>query len=230
MKYILLTILFLTTSLAKSQCVGTCECDVFGSKLELSPSPSNVVFTFDSFSKYLGGITMASAIDMKVTVVDIVDTYPMVDCKWKLHMKFRNLGIGGDITVPLNNEWKSVNVYGVGGSGINPTIDVLRVKVSNICKTPTENNYHIGFDDTGDIESIIEDNSYNSNAPVNCANGSNVNAPGNYINNYTMYNFRVDLRIDLLHDPITGNKVNPFRFNPGIWNLELSFTLEDDSP
>ena len=45
----------------------------------------------------------------------------------------------------------------------------------------------------------------------------NVNGPGSYLTNYDEFNFDIDIRI------------NPeFNFNPGIFNLNIRFRLEEN--
>lgn len=161
-------------------------------------------FVFDSFAKYIGGITYHGIAEVNVKVDDQVPSNP--NCKWMLMMTVENNPSAG---TPAD-EWEELTTYGTGGSP-NPTIDILEVRVTNGCSTSPIDGVYQNFSLNGDVIDIIQ------NTGIVVPAGScttNVNGPGNYLQYYDEYHFQIDFRI------------NPgFSFKPGIYQLQVKFQL-----
>jgi hypothetical protein len=168
--------------------------------------------TFDDLTSYYGGNTLYGAARIRVNVENkaIVDNL----CSWHLTIISDN---GGGST--NNDEWEQLNLYG-SGSATNPKISLIQIRVRNGCSTSpidgTWQNFPLGTH--LDILEIISPLLYPSVINAGSCN-TNVNGPGSYLTNYNEYNFDIDLR------------VNPsFSHNPGIYQLNLIFHLEENSP
>ena len=166
----------------------------------------NQIVVFDDFTKYRGGITINSVTRIRIIVED--KTIPDPLCSWNLKMFIENNSGAG---TPLN-EWEEVTNYG-NGAGLNPTIDLLEVRVRNACATSLYDNIFRSFNDANEILDII--NEIVITSAGSCT--TNVNGPGSYLTNYDEFNFDIDIRL------------NPgVRFNPGIYNLNIRFRLEEN--
>jgi hypothetical protein len=170
----------------------------------LPASGERADFVFDSFSKYISGITFHGTANVNVKVEDQVPANP--DCKWMLAMSVENNPASG---TPAD-EWESILNYGVGSSS-QAKIEILEVRVSNICHTSPVDGIYENFTQTSDIIEIIENTGIRIDAG-SCT--TNVNGPGNYLNYYDEFHFQIDFRI------IPG-----FDYDPGIYQLQLKFEL-----
>lgn len=174
------------------------------------PETDNVDFLFDSFSQYQGGIYQYGKTILKLKVDDNLG----FTCRWKLSMIVSNNGwINTD-------QWNTLATYSAG-SGSNPTLDLLEIRVTNSCGTPDPTVYNIWRSfaippGTGDAINIINDPFPNPVTPGgSCA--SQVNGAGTYLGpNYGEYSFTIDYRI------IPG--VN---WIPGYYNLSVKFCLTE---
>jgi hypothetical protein len=176
--------------------------------VQIEPNQSvNAMMTFDSFTKYNGGYIINGVARIKVKVEDKAIIDPL--CSWSLIMTIdNNPGAGTPVT-----EWEELNQYG-SGLGQNPTIDALEIRVRNSCGTSPIDGLFTAFTNNMDVIDII--------APMlpvtpsgTCA--LNTNGSGSYMTNYDEFNFTVDVR------------VKPgFDFNPGIFQLNIKFRLEEN--
>ena len=199
-KHIILVALLLVFSNLKAQL----HCGL----VEIDPNTTvDATMTFDSFSEYSGGITMNSVARVRIRVEDQAVVDPL--CSWNLTMQVKNNPSAG--TPP--SEWEELVQYGSGFAN-NPTIGDLQIRVRNSCTTSPIDGLFQNFSNHGDLIDII--------APMlpktpagSCTD--NVNGPGSYITNYDEFNFDIDLR------------VSPgFTYNPGIYQLQISFHLEEN--
>ena len=170
-------------------------------------SSINQIVVFDDTTKYIGGITINSVTKIRVKVEDKTIVDPL--CSWNLKMFIENNSGAG---TPID-EWEEITNYG-NGAGTNPTIDLLQVRIRNSCSTSPSDNTFRNFNDANDILDIISDMLPITNAG-SCT--LNVNGPGSYLTNYDEFNFDIDIRL------------RPgARFNPGIYNLNIRFRLEEN--
>jgi hypothetical protein len=165
------------------------------------------MMTFDNFTKYNGGYVINGVARIKVLVEDKAIIDPL--CSWSLIMTIdNNPGAGTP-----GNEWELLNQYGTG-LGQNPTLDALEIRIRNNCGTSPIDGMFTNFTNNMDVIDII--------APMlpvtpsgTCA--MNTNGPGSYMTNYDEFNFTIDVR------------VKPgFDFNPGIFQLNVKFRLEEN--
>tara|TARA_R110001632_G_scaffold90844_4_gene194975 strand:- start:18558 stop:19172 length:615 start_codon:yes stop_codon:yes gene_type:complete len=170
-------------------------------------SSVNQIVIFDDFTRYNGGVTINSVTRLRVTVEDKTVVDPL--CSWSLRIFIENNSGAG---TPLD-EWEELTRYG-NGNGENPKISALQIRVRNACATSTSDNIFRSFNDTSDILDIIE-----QMLPITPASSCSpgVNGPGSYQTNFDEFNFDIDIRI------------NPgFQYNPGIFNLNIRFRLEEN--
>lgn len=176
--------------------------------VEIVPNSSiNELVTFDNFTQYEAGITINSVARVRLNIENQAIVDPL--CSWSLNMEIENNPGAGTPVL----EWEELTLYGSGGAS-NPTIDMLEVRVTNGCATSPINGTWQTFTNNGDLIDII--------APLlpvtpagSCA--ANVNGPGSYLSNYNEYNFDIDIR------------VRPtFNLNPGIFQLNIKFHLEEN--
>lgn len=176
--------------------------------VEIVPNTSvNELVTFDDFSNYEGGIIVNSVARIRLNIENQAIVDPL--CSWSLTMEVENNPGAGTPAL----EWEELALYGTGNAN-NPSIDILEVRVTNACSTSPIDGTWQTFTNHGDLIDII--------APLlpvtpagSCA--PNVNGPGNYLSNYNEYNFDIDLRIR-----------PDFTLNPGIFQLNLKFHLEEN--
>lgn len=176
--------------------------------VQIEPNSSvNAMMTFDSFSKYTGGYTINGVAKIRVRVEDKAVIDPL--CSWNLTMIVDNNPAAG---TPAN-EWEELNLYGIG-SGQNPLVDALEIRVRNSCGTSPIDGIYTTFSNNMDIIDIIA-----PMLPVTPAGtcAINTNGPGSYMTNYDEFNFTIDIR------------VKPgYQFNPGIFQLNVKFKLEEN--
>jgi hypothetical protein len=163
-------------------------------------------FVFDSFSKYIAGITYDGIAKVDIKVDDQVPPNP--DCKWMLTMTVENNPSSG---TPAD-EWETLTTYGTG-SDDTPKIEIMEVRVTNNCATSPVDGVYQNFLQTGDFIEIIENTGIRIDAG-SCT--TNVNGPGNYLMNYEEFHFQIDFRI------IPG-----FNYDPGIYQLQVKFQLTE---
>lgn len=176
--------------------------------VEIVPNTTvNSLLTFDNFTSYNGGMIMNSVAKIRIRVQDKAVVDPL--CSWSLTMIVDNNPGGG---TPAN-EWEELLQYG-SGAGVNPPITNLEVRVRNSCSTSPADGVFQTFTNHGDIIDIIA-----PLLPVTPAGSCalNVNGPGSYLANYDEFNFDIDIRV-------TPN----FTYNPGIYQLNVRFHLEEN--
>jgi len=173
--------------------------------VEIVPNTGEQVdYVFDSFSKYIAGVTYHGIANVNIKVDDQAPPNP--GCKWMLTMTVENNPSSG---APAT-AWETLSTYGAG-SGSPAQIDILEVRVTNICNTSPIDGIYQTFIQTGDFIEIIENTGIRIDAG-SCT--TNVNGPGNYLMNYDEFHFQIDFRI-----------VPTFNFDPGIYQLQLKFAL-----
>ena len=176
--------------------------------VQIEPNNSvNASMPFDDFSKYIGGYVINNVAKIKVRVDDKLVVDPL--CSWNLVMIIDNNPAAG---TPAN-EWEELNLYGTG-LGINPTLDMLEIRVRNNCATSPINGVFTTFTNHMDVIDIIT-----PMLPVTPAGSCavNTNGSGNYLTNYDEFTFVIDIR------------VKPgYNYNPGIFQLNIRFRLEEN--
>jgi hypothetical protein len=177
------------------------DCDHVTSEL-IRWTPGNEDFVFDNMTKYVGGITVSGSTILRLKVDMINPT-----CQWKLSMQIDNNPLAP--TPP--SEWETLDLY--GSSGSIPQLDLLEVKVYNICNTPIISGFQKFNPINGDIITILDDIPLNLPAPCD---GTHVNGAGSYISDYGEFTFIIDYRIQ-----------PGFTLTPGIYQITLHFYLEE---
>lgn len=111
------------------------------------------------------------------------------------------------------NEWQQLLQYG-SGNGTNPPINALQIRVRNGCNTSPIDGVFQTFTNNTDLIDIIA-----PLLPVTPANtcALNVNGPSDYLANYNEFNFDIDIRV-----------LPNFSYNPGIYQLNIKFHLEEN--
>lgn len=184
-----------------------CRAQLHCGTVSIEPNTAqNANFIFDSFSNYEGGVTINNVATIRVLVEH--QAVPDIDCKWFLYMQVDNNPGSG--TAATN--WEKLSNYGSSGSA-EPTIDILEIKVRNNCQTSPIDGIYQTFTTNGDVIDIIAD-LLPLTAAGSCA--TNTNGPGSYLTNYDEYTFTVDIRVD-----------PGYAFNPGIYELDIRFHLEE---
>lgn len=163
-------------------------------------------FVFDTFNKYISGITYYGIANVDVKVVDQLPANP--ECKWTLTMSVEEHSLSGS----ASNEWETLASYGTGNADI-PKIEILDVRVTNQCATSPIDGLFTNFTETGDVIEIIENTGFRLNAG-SCT--TNVNGPGSYLTHYDEYHFQIDFRIQ-----------PGFAYEPGIYELQVKFELRE---
>ncbi len=190
--------------LFSSNAMGQVHCG----SVEIVPNSSiNEIVVFDDFTKYNGGITINSVTRLRITVED--QTVPDPLCSWNLRMFIENNSGAG---TPVD-EWEELTTYG-NGNADNPQISALQIRVRNTCATSPSDNTFQNFNTTSDVLDIIA-----QMLPVTPAGSctQNVNGPGSYLTNFDEFTFDIDIRL------------NPgYQYNPGIYNLNIRFRLEEN--
>ena len=181
------------------------DAQIVCANVEILPATSEQTdFIFDSFSKYIAGLTFHGVANVNIKVDDQVPPNP--DCKWMLRMTVENNPASGTAA----DEWEQLVNYGAGNTA-PAKIEILEVRVTNGCFTSPIDGIYQNFNQTGDYIEIIENTGIRINAG-SCT--TNVNGPGNFLLNYDEFHFQIDFKI-----------VPGFNFDPGIYNLQLKFEL-----
>ncbi len=166
---------------------------------------TNLDFTYDTFGKYLGGITQNGVTRLKINVSNSVMLNP--DCRWNLVVYIEN-GNGGT----PNTEWESV--YSQSSSGTPPQVDMLQMRINNRCNTSQTGSQFFNVPVTvGQAIMVI------TNTGITIPAGScttNVNGPGNATTNYDEYTFDIDYRLQ----PGVG-------LRSGVYQLRVKFVLTE---
>jgi hypothetical protein len=166
---------------------------------------TNLDFTYDTFGKYLGGITQNGVTRLRINVNNSITSNP--DCRWNLVVYIEN-GSGGT----PNDEWESV--YSQSLSGTPPKVDMLQLRITNRCNTSQTGTQFFNVPVTvGQAIMVITNTGITTPAGA-CT--TNVNGPGNSTTNYDEYNFDIDYRLQ----PGVGLK-------SGIYQLKVRYVLAE---
>lgn len=172
------------------------------------PTVPNVDFTFDTFAKYIGGITQNGASQIRVLVDNSINLDP--DCRWSLSVIVDNNPLSG---TPAN-EWESLVNYTLSASP--PTINLLEIRVRNACNTSLTGSGFVNLlNNHGDSFNIIDFNGGITIPAGSCV--TNVNGPGSYLTNYNEYNFTIDYRI-----------TPGLSLRSGIYQISLKFLIIEE--
>ncbi len=166
---------------------------------------TNLDFTYDSFGKYLGGITQNGATRLRINVSNSITSNP--DCRWNLVVYIEN-GNGGT----PNDEWESV--YSQSLSGTPPKVETLQMRITNKCNTPQTGTQFFNVPVTVGQPIMVISNTGITTPAGACT--TNVNGPGNSTSNYDEYNFDIDYRLQ----PGVGLK-------SGIYQLKIRYVLAE---
>ncbi len=164
---------------------------------------SNLDFSFDTYTKYQSGLTINGATRLKVTVKNNINNNP--DCRWNLVIYVEN---GSASTPP--NEWEML--YSASTSGNKPEIDLLQLRIRNACNTSLTGNQFFNVPTVGGTPILIISNNGVTTPAGSCT--TNVNGPGDPINNYNEFNFDIDYRL------VPGSG-----FRSGTYQLRLRYVL-----
>jgi len=190
------------TTASYSQCgpPPAANCQAIPVSELIRSTPANETFTFDTFSKYNGGMTISGSTLLRLRVLP-----NNASCKWILRVYIENNG-----GATPANEWEMLNTY--GSSGVPPTIDLLDFKVYNSAGTPFSSGVFQNFvpATTGSFIDIINDPIVINPAGL----GGMVNGAGSYLTNYDEFSFTIDYRI-----------VPGLAYTPGMYQLILKFCL-----
>ena len=176
--------------------------------VEIVPNTTvNALLTFDDFTSYNGGRILNSVARIRIRVLNKAIIDPL--CSWSLVMVIDNNPGAG---TPAS-EWEELLQYG-SGNGTNPPINSLEVRVRNACNTSPIDGSFQTFTNNTDLIDIIA-----PLLPVTSANtcALNVNGPSDYLANYDEFNFDIDVRV-----------LPNFTYNPGIYQLNVRFHLEEN--
>ncbi len=148
-------------------------------------SASNVDFTFDSFGKYVGGITQNGVSQLKVTVDNSLTNNP--DCRWNLFIYIDN----SSNPVTPTDEWEAINTH--TSTGAIPKINQLQIRVRNRCNTSMTGSSFFNANVLPGQPIILISNTGITIPAGSCT--ANVNGPGTYTHNYDEYTFDIDYRL-----------------------------------
>ncbi|MDG1803753.1 hypothetical protein [Flavicella sp.] len=170
----------------------------------------NSAFTFTDFSKYQSGYPRTTIARLKVRVTDKV--IPDNLCSWNLILTVNNNGAN-------STEWEVLNHYS-DGTGPNPLLSILEVRITNDCMTSEDFSNFVPLSDVNDILEIIKPIIGTLEASDVIPSNScvkNVNGIGDYISNYSEYTFKIEVRLK-----------PGMTFNPGTFALNFNFRLEEN--
>ena len=202
-------ILFIQSFSLLAQCGAPPSANCQGipaSELILS-TPTNVDFTFDSFSKYKGGISQSGSTILRLKVLP-----NNASCKWVFRVYVDNNPGGGT----LATDWEHT-MPPYGNSGSIPTLDLLEIRIYNGCNTPVASGIYRSFAPANGSSLDIIPTGMLIPAGNPCVQGASVNGPGSYLSNYDEYSFTIDYRI------IPG-----LTCRPGMYQISLRFCLVED--
>ncbi len=207
MKWLTAFLFLLVVKPVFSQCpaIATADCQPipFSGIILAASQLENVDFTFDNFSKIVGGIGMSGKTLLRIQVQPTTAA-----CRWGLYMTMDNIGAAGAM------DWSSSISYGTSGN--IPSLNLLEVDVYNGCNTPINSNTYQMFTTNAQMIPIIEDL-----GAINVAGSciTNVNGPGDYLTFYNEYSFVVDYRI------IPSPSLD---ITPGQYSVKIHFCLVEN--
>jgi hypothetical protein len=207
------------------------ECDWIRTKIvdkenpsgNATPSYEQINFVFDSFSKYMSGITINGGTILKLVITDDTSTVPVPKtgiCDFKLCMSVNNIFQ----TTPPSDEWNTLDSYGTGNSAPKPPLEIFKIRVDNACHTPRNHGAWQYFENHNETKAIIDNSgSLSLSAGGACANASEANGVGSYLGqHFDKLYFNIDYQIV---PRITGGALN---FSPGIYQLSIKYCLTED--
>jgi hypothetical protein len=187
-----------------------CASVIGGSSEFFMTTSENVDFEFDNMSKYARGITKSGATRLMLKIDELVTD----QCQWALKMYIdNNNNTEGD---DPETRWEPIIYYGNEDSGVMPTIDLLQVQVYNSCNTPDISGFQTFAE--RDVAIDIVPSLLPRNESGSC-DGTSVNGPGNYLQDYHEYSFVVDYRIE-----------PGFTHKAGAYQVTLRFCLYEVGP
>ena len=178
------------------------HCDNVQVAIETSP---NIDFSFESFGKYLAGITQNGSTKVKVTVSNDVSRDP--NCRWNLVIYVENVS-----AATANTDWEEV--FSNSSSGAQPKIDLLQLRIRNNCNTPLTGNQFFNVPAITGTPILVITNTGVTIPAGSCT--TNVNGPGNPTANYNEFVFNIDYRIV----PALGLK-------SGVYQLKVKYLLTE---
>lgn len=191
-------IFFLIASLS----VKAQNCD----KVEMIPSgQSNIDVSFDSFGKYLSGITKYGATRLKINVDNSITLNP--DCRWNLVVLVENDG-----GATPNDEWQTLFTQSVSGDA--PKVDIMQLRITNPCQTSQTGTSFFNIPLVSGTPIMVITNTGITTPAGSCT--TNVNGPGNANQNYNEFTFDIDYKII----PGTGTR-------SGVYQLRVRFLLTE---
>lgn len=176
MKKLLTCILLWLTIAGKAQ-----HCDNVRVTIESSP---NIDFNFDTFGKYLGGVTQNGSTKVKVTVDN--STRNDAQCRWNLVIYVENASVA-----TANTEWEEI--FSNSASGAAPKIELLQLRIRNNCNTALTGNQFFTVPALSGTPILVISNTGITIPAGSCT--TNVNGPGNPTANYSEFVFDIDYRI-----------------------------------
>ncbi len=169
-------------------------------------SAGNIDFTFDTFGKYVGGITQNGVSQLKVSVDNSLTNNP--DCRWNLVIYIDN----SSNPLTPTDEWETIKTH--TASGATPKINALQIRVRNRCNTPIVGTSFFNANVIPGQPIILISNTGVTIPAGSCV--SNVNGPGNYLSHYDEYTFDIDYRI-----------APGLSLKSGIYQLRLKYLLTE---
>lgn len=168
-------------------------------------SQASTDLSFDSFGKYLGGITQNGATRLKINVDNSVTSNP--DCRWNLVVLVDN----GSGATP-NDEWETL--FTQSTSGTVPKISTMQLRITNRCNTSQTGDQFFNVPLVSGTPIMVITNTGITTPAGSCI--TNVNGPGNSTSNHDEFTFDIDYRIV----PGAGLK-------SGIYQLRVRFLLTE---
>lgn len=185
---------------------GTVSAQLCDQVMLMLSSAGNVDFTFDTFGKYIGGITQNGVSQLKVSVSNNLTNNP--DCRWNLVIFIDN---SSNPATPTD-EWELITPHTT--SGDMPKINQLQLRVRNRCNTSLTGNAFFNASVLPGQPIILISNTGVTTSAGACM--TNVNGPGNYQSNYDEYTFDIDYRL-----------APGLSLRSGIYQLRLKYLLTE---
>jgi len=169
-------------------------------------SAGNVDYTFDTFGKYIGGITQNGVSQLKITVDNSITNNP--NCRWNLVIYIDN---SSNPATPTD-EWELLTPH--NSTGAIPKINQLQIRVRNHCNTSITGSSFFNANVMPGQPIILISNTGITIPAGSCT--TNINGPGNYIKNYDEFTFDIDYRI-----------APGLSLRSGIYQLRLKYLLTE---